>query len=603
MDKEFKIKLAGTTAVIAGSFLVLVSVLLLLNFFQLKINDPLETNTLKVLVDQLVSQPENQQLKEEIRNLDLMARKAFFTNQWQIKTGSYLILFGGILLIFSLSIYNSLTSKIEKPDEARESDSLMRILSQRWIIILALLFLVSALMASYFSIDYYNQEVTISNVALNNSEDSTQIEVIEIQADSLQALTDSTETGEIDSTLVAGINDKSVEVADNTSFPGIADIKRNHNSFRGPFGNGISWHKNIPTDWDGQSGKNIKWKITLPKKGNNSPVIWGDKMFFAGADVSSKTVYCYDRHTGKLIWQKNADNIPGSPASPPKTTDDTGLSAPSLTTDGKNVYAIFGTGDIIAFDVDGNRLWAKNLGLPGNHYGHSSSLISWKEKLFVQFDTNKGGKLFALNVLTGETIWEKVRGSKISWASPILAEINNVYQVVLSADPIVAGYNSETGDEMWNVKCMSGEVGPSPAFAEGLIYATNEYATLAAINPITKSIVWETNEYLPEVASPVISNGLLFIATSYGVLACYDAKTGEKYWEQETGKGFYSSPVIADNKLFALDMDGVTYIFEVSKELKKIGQPALGEKIVTTPAFAEGTIYLKGEKNLYCIGK
>lgn len=603
MDKEFKIKLAGTTAVIAGSFLVLVSVLLLLNFFQLKINDPLETNTLKVLVDQLVSQPENQQLKEEIRNLDLMARKAFFTNQWQIKTGSYLILFGGILLIFSLSIYNSLTSKIEKPDEARESDSLMRILSQRWIIILALLFLVSALMASYFSIDYYNQEVTISNVALNNSEDSTQIEVIEIQADSLQALTDSTETGEIDSTLVAGINDKSVEVADNTSFPGISDIKRNHNSFRGPFGNGISWHKNIPTDWDGQSGKNIKWKITLPKKGNNSPVIWGDKMFFAGADVSSKTVYCYDRHTGKLIWQKNADNIPGSPASPPKTTDDTGLSAPSLTTDGKNVYAIFGTGDIIAFDVDGNRLWAKNLGLPGNHYGHSSSLISWKEKLFVQFDTNKGGKLFALNVLTGETIWEKVRGSKISWASPILAEINNVYQVVLSADPIVAGYNSETGDEMWNVKCMSGEVGPSPAFAEGLIYATNEYATLAAINPITKSIVWETNEYLPEVASPVISNGLLFIATSYGVLACYDAKTGEKYWEQETGKGFYSSPVIADNKLFALDMDGVTYIFEVSKELKKIGQPALGEKIVTTPAFAEGTIYLKGEKNLYCIGK
>lgn len=598
MDKEFKIKLAGTTAIVAAFFVVMVSILLLLNYFQLRTSDPLESKTLKVLVDQLANQPDNEQLKEEIRNIDLLARKAFFTSQWQIKTGGWLILAGGVLIIVSLKIFNTLTEKIEKPGE-KEPDNLTRVLSQRWILIFAFLILFSGLAASFLSKDYLKKEIQEISLVAETSYDTTGIEIIDIKTDSILSSIDSSL---IDTNLVTGEEAVPGQITDNTSFPGAAELKRNHYAFRGPFGNGISYNKNIPVDWDGASGKNIKWKIPVPK-GHNSPVVWGDKLFFAGADASSKVIYCYDRLTGKLIWQKPADNIPGSPATPPKTTDDTGLSAPTLTTDGKNVYAIFGTGDIIAFDINGNRLWARNLGVPGNHYGHSSSLISWKNKLFVQFDTNKGGKLLSLNVFTGETIWEKSRGSKISWASPILAEINNNYQVVLCADPIVAGYNTETGEEIWNVKCLSGEVGPSPAFGEGMIYAANEYATLAAIDPISKSIVWETNEYLPEVASPVVSNGLLFIGTSYGVLACYDAKTGEKYWEFESNKGFYSSPVIADNKLFAVDMDGVTHIFEVSKELKKIGEPSLGEKIVTTPAFADGTIYLKGEKNLYCIGK
>ncbi|NJK85784.1 MAG: PQQ-binding-like beta-propeller repeat protein, partial [Bacteroidales bacterium] len=241
----------------------------------------------------------------------------------------------------------------------------------------------------------------------------------------------------------------------------------------------------------------------MPKKGHNSPIIWGDKLFIAGADARTKTIYCYNRVTGSVIWQKEADNIPGSPVTPPKTTDDTGLSAPTMTTDGINLYAIFGTGDIIAFDMDGNRLWAKNIGLPDNHYGHSSSLISLKEKLFVQFDTRKGGKLISLNGFTGETVWEKTRNSKISWASPILIPAGNSYHIILTSDPGVAAYNTENGDELWFIKCLTGEVGPSAAFGEGLVFAANEYATLAAIDPQTKSIVWESNEYLPEVASPV----------------------------------------------------------------------------------------------------
>ena len=100
----------------------------------------------------------------------------------------------------------------------------------------------------------------------------------------------------------------------------------------------------------------------------------------------------------------------------------------------------------------------------------------------------------------------------------------------------------KTGKELWSVDCMMGEVGPSVGFGEGLVFAANEYAKLVAIDPVSKTIKWENDEYLPEVASPVVADGLLFVATSYGVLVCYDAKTGDKYWEEEYDAGFLCLP-------------------------------------------------------------
>jgi len=208
----------------------------------------------------------------------------------------------------------------------------------------------------------------------------------------------------------------------------------------------------------------------------------------------------------------------------------------------------------------------------------------------------------ALNASTGLTVWETARKGKISWASPILADINGKYQVVLSTDPMVAGYDPETGKELWSVDCMSGEVGPSPASSGGLVFAGNEYAKLVAIDPSKNAKVWESDEFLPEVASPVAANGFLFVATSYGVLACYDSKSGEKYWSKEEGPGYYSSPVIADNKLYIFDTSGKMRVFEVAKEAKLLGEGNAAEKVTTTPVFANGRMYLRTPKFLYCIG-
>jgi outer membrane protein assembly factor BamB len=627
MNNTDKLKLSQNIALIAGIFCTAVAMLLLLNFWQVSKTDPIESKALEALVSRLKQEPNNEQLKEEIRNFDLLARKAYFNSQWQVKTGAYLLLFGAIVLAFALRVYYSVKSKIEEPDKKLENEIASRILAQKGIIIVGAAVMILAILASFATVNHLNHYDAGAQASISESTVDEGIEVIEVgetpqaltaESNEEQAVETSPETENVDQNNelqeeteqeeeISG-SEKTVEKpaskpAQNASGVSVADLRKNHNSFRGPLAQGIVSHKNIPSSWDGAAGTNILWKTAVPKHGYNSPVVWGDKIFVAGADNTSREVYCFNRNDGKLLWTGIADNISGSPAKPPRVTEDTGLSAPTLTTDGKAVFAIFGTGDVIAFDMNGKRLWARNLGVPDNHYGHSSSLITWGGKLLVQYDTNRGAKILALNNSTGETVWETARESKISWASPVLAEIDGKMQVILTSDPIVAGYDAETGKELWKVDCMMGEVGPSVGFSNGVVFAANEYARLVAINPKDASIIWENDEYLPEAASPLAHNGLLIIATSYGVVVCYDTKTGDQYWEHDVGTTLYASPVVADGKLFMMDNDGMMRVYEFAKEMKLISENELGETAGTTPAFAEGRIYIRGEKHLYCIGK
>jgi outer membrane protein assembly factor BamB len=630
MNQEQTIKFAASTAIIAAVFTTLVALLMLMNYYQLKAQDPLELKTLEILVEQLKDEPNNDALRNEIRNLDLLARKAFFTNQWQVKTGRYLLLFGGIVCGFALRFYFSARSKISEPESDGINEMIARTISQRWIIVAGSLLLILSFAATFAITDhleFYQADLT----ADSSGQADESIEVIRI--------TDGTEvdqlSGEESGTAgdVSGAGGEPTGAdgesgTDATSQTGTAsggpasggakpsltnkgtgsgfarEILANHNGFRGPLGNGVSFHKGIPVDWDGSTGRNVIWKAELSKPGYNSPIIWGDKLYVAGADNVGQVVYCLDRNSGKVLWQTDIKDIPGSPAQKPRVTEDTGLSAPTMTTDGIRVYALFGTGDIVALGLDGHIEWARNLGVPDNHYGHSSSLLTWNNRLLLQYDSNKGGRVLSLDSKTGKTQWDKTRKSGISWASPILAEVDGNYQLVLSADPIVAGYDPETGNELWSLECMMGEVGPSPAFGGGLVFAANEYARMVAIKPGSPpTVVWEDDEYMPEVASPVVSDGLLYIATSYGMLVCYDAASGEKNWEEQMNQGFYASPMVADGKLYAMDMDGIMHIYQLGKELKKLGEPALGESSVSTPAFSEGRIYIRGDDYLYCIGK
>ena len=573
---------------VTGIFCTIITILLLLNFWQIQHNKPLDNVALKTLVDRLSADPNNDALKVDIRNLDLLARKAYFNSEWQVVTGGILLLFGAVVFFVALKVYRDMQAKIELPVDLAKNDAIARMLSQRWLLVTIGILFVGALSASYLSRDY----LEIYKVSVNGGGTMAKSKIEQVNITSAAGTaTDST----------AGKDSASGPKA--TVLISLASIKTQSNSFRGPFGNGVSTHKNVPISWDGANGKKVIWKVKVPKVGYNSPVIWGDKVFVTGADKKSQVVFCFDLATGKLLWQKDTGKLAGSPASPPDVSQDTGLAPSTVVVDGQRVFAIFPTGDVVCLDMDGKPVWSKNIGVPDNHYGHASSLIALKDKLFIQYDSNKGGRIMALNVLTGATVWDIRRKTQISWSSPILMVANGKTQLVTTANPLVAGYDTETGKEVWSVDCLTGEVAPSACYGSGLVFAAEDNSKLVAIQPGTPSkIVWESDEYLPEVSSPVVSDGLLFISTSFGMLACYDALTGKKQWENDFGKGFFASMVVNDGKLYAMDMSGKMHIMKVSRDKKILGEPTLGEKAYATPAFTDGRIILRGVSSLYCIG-
>jgi len=612
ISQNDKLKLAQRIAWIAAVFALMMAVLLIANFVQTRLNKPLDNKSIPALVKRLSENPGDETLKAEIRAFDLMARKAYFTSQWQIRTGTYLMFLGIIISVLAIRYILAAKSKLNEIDSVEKANELDKLIAQKWVIYVGSGLIVIALASGFLASNSLKDYMVNENIAIQEEKPGETVSPTEVQ-NSVVVVPDTSVSTPITSTSDSSVaSTPSAIVPTETpvapdppaALPTKAELKANYPFFRGPDGDGVAFQKNTPTDWNGAGGKNVVWKVKIPKSGYSSPIIWGNKLFVTGADAQSRMVYCYDKNSGDLLWEAAADNIEGSPAKMPKVTSDTGLAAPTMATDGRAVFAIFATGDVMALDMSGKRLWARNLGVPDNHYGHGSSLIVYKDRLLIQYDTNRSGKLLALDTKTGTTTWETARNSKISWSSPILVNTGSRTEVILTTNPNVNGYDPQTGKELWNIACLSGEVGPSAGYADGMVFAANEYSKLVGIKigGGTPEIAWEADEFLPEVSSPLAVNGLLYIATTYGVFACYDSKTGEKQWSQEYGDAFYSSPVYADGKVYITDMTGKTHIVKATKDYQLIGTPELGEKAVCSPVFQDGRVYLRGMNNLYCLG-
>jgi len=552
--------IAQRVALAAVIFAVILSILMIVNYIQTKSIDPLNSKAITQLMLQFRENQNDEALKEQIRALDLLARKAYFTHQWQIRTGGFLLFAFVLIFLIALKYMSSLRAQLPDLKEEPELEKTWenKLLARKYIVFCSLGLIVIAFV--------------------------------------LGVLTES----ELSSIGIA--KDKSSQEA--STFPGLEELRKNWPNFRGPEGIGIAYNTTVPTKWDGKSGENILWKTEIPTRGYNSPIIWGKKIFLSGANRRTQVVYCIDADSGEILWQEELNDIPGSPEDKPSVSDDTGFAAPTMATDGTRVFVIFGTGDVACLDFEGNRVWAKNLGVPDNHYGHSSSLITFQDLLLVQYDHFGGGHLIALKAETGDQVYDQARSIEISWASPIVVNTGNRYEVILNSSPGVLSHDPETGQELWRVDCMMGEVAPSLAYADGIIFAVNEYAILAAIKlEGTPEILWEKDEDLSEVSSPLATTDFVIVAASYGTVSCFDSKTGERYWFQDFTDGFYSSPILAGDNVYLMDMTGAMYIFKAAKEFNLVNKCELGERAVTIPAFMHDRIYIRGNNNLYCIGK
>ena len=540
---------------------VIVSTLVLANYYQIQKADVLNSSGLHLLKEQLKDNKADELLRNDVRSVHLLARKAYFNSLWQVRTGGYIILISLAIFSLSLKIFYSVKRKLPDPKAYPETPEFLNFSQsiQRTIMATGGVLFASGLVVSF---------LTTTNIPSN------------LGSDSLLKL------------------DASI------------DLTQYWPNFRGPAGNGLASTTEAPMEWDGASGKNILWKAPIPRTGYSSPIVVADKVFITGGDASTREVFCYHAESGELLWQQIAPNMlpPDSEFDFDFVDPETGFAAPTMATDGKRVVAIFATGDLVCYTVNGERAWGRNLGILDNHYAHSSSLIMYGNLCLVQYDSFENPRLFAVDISNGAIVWEKPRQT-ISWSSPICVNTGSRMELILADSKFVTSYNPLTGDEYWSVECLSGEVGPSPAYADGFVFVANEYANSSglkinandSVNPI--EITWQSYDGLPNTSSPVARDGLLLLATSGGMVTMVNSLTGEAIWEAYLGVGFYSSAVIVQDRVYLMDLGGKMHIFKFASSYTPLSVSELGEHSSCTPAFVKDKIYIRGEQHLFCIGE
>lgn len=585
---DFFWRLSTTVTIVSGLFSVLIFILLVVNYFQIVRLDPVNHELLTQMRQTYASLPEKDAaLAERIRDLDLITRRAFFTSQTFLRGGAWMMLI--TVSVFLIAFKNMIRWRPHVPELAdmptADKEFLAYAQSRHLITWAGIGLLAGGMMTSYFSESALTAEmVDAATKVASSSEGAT-----------------AAPAGESPATPAAAPAVAAIPV------PTWDDMQVNWPSFRGPGSNGVAHFATAPTTWDVDAGTNIKWKTDLTLPGKNSPVFWGGKLYISAADETTREVYCYNADTGEQLWKQTVPNFPGTPAESPKDVmEDTGFAASTMVAHGDMAFAIFANGDLVAYKSDGTQAWGKNLGVAKNHYGYSSSLLAYDKLLYVQYDDSEKPRLLAFDTATGNEAWT-VNRKKISWASPIFAKTNVGDQLILTSEKDVDGYNPLTGAPLWTVECLGGEVAPSAAYANGMVFAANEYAMANGITlggtpeAVEAAVTWEFDELLPEVSSPVGDGERFYYGTTVGDIVCLDAKTGENLWTQEVEDGIDASPILVGDRLYLADKSGIMYIFRASATYEELGKLKLGSASYATPAYLDKRMYVRTPEQLYCI--
>ena len=425
--------------------------------------------------------------------------------------------------------------------------------------------------------------------------------------------------------------------------------KDNWPSFRGQNAAGVADNQNLPDSWDGEKGTAIKWKVRIPGLAHSSPVVWEDKLFVTSAisgkdkatfkpglygagdasedkSVHQWKVFCLDKLTGKVIWDKVA--YEGVPLEKRHVKSTYASSSPA--TDGRYVVAFFGSQGLYAFDMKGKLVWKKDLGrldvgaydLPEYEWGTASSPIIYKDLVIVQCDTSKEDFLMAINIKTGETVWKADRTEMPSWATPPVYAGKARTEIVTNAPNFIRGNDPDTGKELWKLGDSSNITAPTPIFSGELIVVASGRRpnapvfvvragasgdiTLPKDKTSSQHIAWsrqKTGSYMP---TPLIYQGLLYVLKNEGIFTCFDLATGEEKYQSRIphqGSGFSGSPVASDGKIYLPSEDGDIFVVKAGDKFELLGKNSIGQLLMATPAISGKMMFVRGERDLFAIGK
>jgi outer membrane protein assembly factor BamB len=407
--------------------------------------------------------------------------------------------------------------------------------------------------------------------------------------------------------------------------------------WRGPSFNGATTEKNLPTTWS--KTENVLWSVTLPGLSGATPIIWDDKVFIASADAQKNLVLiCYNRKDGKLLWQQEVGVGDRS------TDQGNNMASCSPVTDGKMVWAMFGTGDLAAFDFSGKKLWTRNIGQDfgkiANMWLYGSSPLLYEGRLYVQVlqrnpptyphalddKADRESFLLCLDPKTGKDLWRHVRKTEAlaesmeSYATPLPYEGKSRKEIIIVGGDCVTGHDPKTGEEFWRCGSLNAKnsqwwrIVTSPVASPGFIYAcAPKREPMIAIKEGGKGtvtdthIAWRLESNTPDVCTPLYYQGKLFVLDGdKKVLTCLDPKTGEKKWsgDLEVREVFKASPTGADGKIYCLSERGTAVVLDAGNEFKILSTIPMGEgPSRSSIAASHGNLFVRLAGTLYCIGK
>lgn len=386
-------------------------------------------------------------------------------------------------------------------------------------------------------------------------------------------------------------------------------------AWRGPRGDGTVHGGGYPLTWS--ATKNIKWKFPIGGSGHSSPVVSRGKVFFASCVEAEKqrVLHCLDRATGQELWRRVALT-----AELERKHGENSWASSTPAADGERVYVTFLDRPklrVFCYDTAGTLLWEKTPGEFHSQHGFSSPPVLYKDMVIINGDQDapkgQSAYLVALDRVTGAERWRADRPNKLrSYCPPTVVDAAGRKQLVLTGSKCVAGYDPDTGKQLWLVDGPTEQFVSSMVLHDGLLLLTAGFPQhwVMAIDPagsgnVTKSHVrWSKANEGGYVPSPVAHRGNLFLVDDRGVASCWDVKTGQQRWKERLGTtGHHASAVAADGRVYFTADDGVTTVVRASALYEELARNPLGEKVYASPAFSDGEVFMRGEKHVFCIAE
>jgi len=404
--------------------------------------------------------------------------------------------------------------------------------------------------------------------------------------------------------------------------------------WRGPWASGVSPLGDPPIQWS--ETQNIKWKVEVPGRGSGSPVIWGDRLFLLTAvpvgasgeaarmprgGVSPRVphqykVLAFDRHTGALAWERTAREETPHEAS---HQDNGTWASSSAITDGEHVIAYFESRGIHAYDMQGAKIWEKDLGdkQMRNEFGEGSTPVLSGNSLVIVWDHQGQSFIVSLDKRTGKELWRVDRDEIDTWATPLVVPVNGRKQVVVPAMNKIRSYDLETGAVVWEAPGTTMNVIPSPVAGNGLVFLMSGFRgnNLKAIRlegakgdlTGTPAIKWELNRDTPYVPSPLLYGDILYVLkTNNGLLSAFDAATGKPHYQLQRldkAPNVFSSPVGASNRVYIAGREGTTLVFRHGPTFEILAENTLNDGFDASPAVVDREIFMRGTRFLYSIAE